>query len=77
MTPPLGAEIVAGEALNVQAAPACVTLTATPPTVNVAVREVVDELAATVYPRLALPVPEAEARVSHAAELVAVHEQPV
>ena len=69
--------MVNGEALKLQAAPACVKLTATPPTVNVAVRDVVAVLAATVYPRLALPVPEAEASVSHAAELVAVHEQPV
>jgi hypothetical protein len=77
VTPPLGAEMVDGEALKLQAAPSCVTLTATPPTVNVAVRDVVDVLAATVYPRLALPVPEAEARVTQAAELLAVQAQPV
>jgi hypothetical protein len=79
LVPLAGADTLDGVTLKVHpaAAAACVTFTATPPTVNVAVRDDVDVLAATEYPRLKLPVAEAEARVTQAAELLAVHAQPV
>ena len=58
--PPLaGNDALVGEALNVQAAAACVTVNVVPAIVNVPVRFVVAVCAATLKPTLPLPLPVA------------------
>jgi hypothetical protein len=76
--PPAAAkDWLAGEILNAQLAPACVTVNVLPATVNVPVRGVVAVVAAAVKLTDPLPVPLAPALiVSHATLLVADHAHP-
>jgi hypothetical protein len=76
--PPAAAnDWLAGDRLNEQAAPACVTVNVLPATVNVPVRWVVAVVAATVKPTDPVPVPLPPAvMVSHPALLVADQPHP-
>ena len=67
-----------GEIVNVQGTPACVTVNVWPAMVSVPVRDVVPELAATLYATVPFAVPLApDVIVIQLALLVAVHVQPV
>jgi hypothetical protein len=71
-----GAVTFDGDTVNAQM-PLWVTVTDFPAIVNVALRPVEVVLAATMYPRLAVPLTKPSAgKLTHAAELLAVHEQP-
>ena len=75
--PVAGAETVEGVTVKLQV-PLCVTEYVRPAMVTLPVRCVVAVFAATLTLTLPLPVPLAPAvTVSHAAELVAVHAQPL
>ena len=72
-----GAVTFDGDTVNAQA-PLWVTGTDFPAIVNVALRAVEVVLAATMNPRLAVPLTTPSAgKVTHQAELLAVHVQPV
>jgi hypothetical protein len=73
---PAATDSVVGDAENVQATPACVTVTVCPATVAVPVRELVLEFAAIVSVTDPLPLPDVGLTVIHAALLEAVHPQP-
>jgi hypothetical protein len=77
LPPPAAMFCVAGESAKLQDTPAWVTVTAWPPTVTVALRDVVDVLAAAVSVTVPFPEPLAPpVTVNHPALLVAVHAQP-
>jgi hypothetical protein len=63
------------EIVGEQDNPACVMLIVSPPTVMVAVRAALDELAATLNCTVPCPVMEGVVIVSQGAELTAVHPQ--
>jgi hypothetical protein len=77
LPPPATMFCVAGESAKLQGTPACVTVTAWPPTVTVALRDALDVLAVAVSVIVPLPEPLAPlVTESHDALSEAVHAQP-
>jgi hypothetical protein len=77
LPPPATMFWVAGESAKLQGTPACVTVTAWPPTVTVALRDTLDVLAVAVSVIVPLPEPLAPLVIdSHDALSDAVHAQP-
>jgi hypothetical protein len=77
LPPPATIFCVAGESAKLQGTPACVTVTAWPPTVTVALRDTLDVLAVALSVIVPLPEPLAPLVIdSHDALSDAVHAQP-
>jgi hypothetical protein len=74
--PPASTDSVVGEAENMQATPACVTVTDRPATRAVPAREALPGLAVTVSVTVPLPLPDAGFTVIHDVPLDAVQPQP-